>query len=333
VKEITQIEIASPVDFPEAVKSFTQPTLLKGLVADWPLVQAGKQSDGAADEYLRSFYNDTPVTISVGEPDSRGRIFYDEQYAGFNFKTLRGWLDGVLDEIRRCRDDEQPAVHYMGSTTVDLVLPGFRDENDLPFTDADPSIRIWIGNRTRIAAHYDIPDNVACVAVGRRRFTLFPPDQLKNLYIGPLDLTPAGQSISLVDLHEPDFDRYPKFREALEHAQVAEMEPGDAIFIPSMWWHHVEGLDALNVLVNYWWRDVPAFLGTPLDALNHALLSIRDLPREQREVWRDVFDHYVFGDADDAASHIPEKARGVLSPITDETARRLRALLIRNLNR
>ena len=190
-----------------------------------------------------------------------------------------------------------------------------------------------IGNRTRIAAHYDIPDNVACVAVGRRRFTLFPPDQLRNLYIGPIDVTPAGQSISLVDFHDPDFERFPGFRDALEHAQVAELEPGDAIFIPGMWWHHVEGLDDLNVLVNYWWRDVPAFLGNPLDALNHALLSIRDLPREQRDIWRDVFEHYVFGDENEAVSHIPPNARGVLSAVTDESARRLRALLIRNLNR
>ena len=333
MKEIKQIKTAGPLDFPAAVKGLAEPVVFKGLVDDWGLVRAAQQSDQAADEYLCSYYNDTPVTISVCEPDAQGRVFYDEHCSGLNFTTHRGRLDGVLEEIRRCREDRLPAVHYMGSTTVDLVLPGFRDENDLPFADADPSIRIWIGNRARISAHYDIPDNIACVAVGRRRFTLFPPDQLKNLYIGPLDLTPAGQSISLVDFHDPDFERFPRFREALSHGQVAEMGPGDAIFIPSMWWHHVEGLDALNVLVNYWWRDVPAFLGIPLDALNHALLSIRDLPREQREVWRDVFDHYVFGDTDDAAAHIPENARGVLSPITVESARRLRALLIRNLNR
>ena len=111
------------------------------------------------------------------------------------------------------------------------------------------------------------------------------------------------------------------------------MDPGDGIFIPSMWWHHVEGLDTLNVLVNYWWRNEPAYLGTPLDVLRHALLGIRDLPVEQREVWRDIFDHYIFTAGEDVASHIPEDARGVLSPISDEMARRLRALLIRNLNR
>ncbi|KPJ79593.1 MAG: cupin [Gammaproteobacteria bacterium SG8_30] len=333
MKHVPQIEVRRPIEFPDAVRDCSGPALFRGLVAEWPLVGAARRSNRAVDEYLRRFYNGSPVTVSVGEPDIKGRIFYDDTLTGFNFRTRRGRLDDVLDEIRACEDSESPPVHYIGSTTVDLVLPGLRAENDLPFHGVDPSIRIWIGNRTRIAAHYDVPDNVACVAAGRRRFTLFPPDQLENLYVGPLDLTPAGQSISLVDLHEPDFDRFPRFREALRHAQVADMEPGDALFIPGMWWHHVEGLDPLNVLVNYWWRDMPAYLGTPLDVLNHALLSIRDLPVEQREIWQGIFDHYIFKADDTVASHIPEHARGVLAPIADESARRLRAILIRNLNR
>src|SRR5205823_11513354 len=138
---------------------------------------------------------------------------------------------------------------------VDLCMPGFRSENDLDFKShgINPPPIIWIGNRTTASAHYDAPSNIACVAVGKRRFTIFPPDQIFNLYPGPLEPTPGGQSISVVDFKNPDFEKYPRFREALAVAHVAELEAGDAIFIPSMWWHHVEGLNAFNVLVNYWW--------------------------------------------------------------------------------
>ena len=96
-------------------------------------------------------------------------------------------------------------------------LPGFREDNDLDFAergvDAPPAI--WIGNRTIASCHYDAPNNIACCVVGRRRFTLFPPEQIFNLYPGPLDPTPGGQAVSLVDFANPDFERYPRFREAL----------------------------------------------------------------------------------------------------------------------
>ena len=129
-----------------------------------------------------------------------------------------------------------------------------------------------MGTRTRIAAHNDTPHNLACVAVGRRRFTLFPREQFRNLYLGPVDNTPAGRAVSMVDFHAPDLARHPRFADALSHAEVAELDAGDALYIPALWWHHVEGLAPFNVLVNYWWRETPRWLGAPQDALNHAML-------------------------------------------------------------
>jgi hypothetical protein len=169
--------------------------------------------------------------------------------------------------------------------------------------------------------------------VGRRRFTLFPPDQFANLYLGPIDNTPAGRAVSLVDFDAPDLAAHPRFVEAMAHAQTVELGPGDAIFIPSMWWHHVEGLDRFNILVNYWWRDTPAWLGQPQGALNHAILAIRDLPAEDKAMWRDLFDHYVFANGGAVTDHIPEPERGVLAPLTAETAGQLRAYLLRILSR
>lgn len=322
-----------PGKFPDGVLESERPLLLKDLVADWPLVDAAKQSADAADSYLREFYNGKPVTVSAGPPEIAGRIFYNGDLSDFNFVMRRARLDAFLDVLRQHRDDDRPPVHYVGSTTVDYILPGIREHNDLSFGDVVPLVSIWLGNQTCIAAHFDVPDNVACVVAGRRRFTLFPPDQLENLYVGPLDYAPAGQSISMVDLRDPDFEKYPRFRTALQHAQVAEMQPGDALFIPSMWWHHVQGLESFNVLINYWWRCAPDWMGNPMDVLNHALLSIRDLPDAQRKIWQNIFAHYVFEPDEEIVAHIPESARGVLAPIDEPTARKLRGLLLKRLNR
>lgn len=330
------LPVASPMreaegPLTDALLQSTQPVVLRGLVANWPMVKAAREQQG--DAYLRRYYRDATVTALLGEPGMKGRFFYNDDLTGFNFTPTHAKLDAILGELKIHADDPAPPAIYVGSTTVDTCLPGFRDENDVDLGQRDALMSVWLGNRTRIAAHYDLPDNLACVAAGHRRFTLFPPEQLRNLYVGPLDFTPAGQAISLVDFAQPDLARFPRFAEAMQHAQVAELGPGDAIFIPSMWWHHIEALDAFNVLVNYWWRQSPPYMDTPTNALMLALMSIRDLPPEQRAAWQEIFRHYVF-EADAATtSHIPANALRVLAPLDGDAARVLRAQLLKKMNR
>jgi len=244
-------------------------------------------------------------------------------------------LDELLDEIHAHLRDERPPTYYAASLLIDGHLPGFRAKNDLDFAahgvDAAPSI--WIGNRTIASCHYDAPNNIACCVVGRRRFTLFPPEQIFNLYPGPLDPSPGGQAVSVVDFANPDLESYPRFRAALAAGQMAEVEPGDAVFIPAMWWHHVEGLSAFNTLVNYWWSSSPEFIPTPMNALYELIWSLRDRPEREKLAWKNVIEYYVLGPAGRAGEHLPEHARGVLGTIDETMARQIRALLLNRLNR
>ena len=334
-----EIQCTEPGKVPEEVLASNEPRVLRGLAREWPAVAAGRASRQAMTDYILGFYSGQPVTAMLSPPENRGRLFYNDDISGFNFKTLRGKLDEILAELFRHQDQNASAEHqgedktptcYVGSTAVDHWLPQFRQHNDLSMDVSQPLASIWIGNQSRIAAHYDFPSNIACVVAGHRRFTLFPPDQLANLYVGPLDLTPAGQAISLVDFHLPDYQRFPRFADAVAQAQVAELGPGDAIFIPSMWWHHVESLDNFNVLVNYWWRPAPDHMGSPFDALQLALLAFRDLPSEQRESWKHLLNYYVFDADQQDLSHIPEDSRGILSTMTEESAQALRTRLSNN---
>ncbi len=187
--------------------------------------------------------------------------------------------------------------------------------------------RIWIGNRIRVAPHYDVKENVACCVAGRRRFTLFPPEQLANLYAGPFELTPAGTPVSMVDPHAPDLARYPRFAEAWEHAQQTTLEPGDALYIPYTWWHGVESLEPVSILVNYWWNDSPPGIAPPYDALLHAIYAFRHLPPQDRDVWRMMLDHYVFESNGDPAAHLPAHAKGILSPASESLFAQMKAML------
>ncbi len=330
---LPEITLAPGATLNHAQLTSTQPYVIRALGAAWPLVQAARASSQDASAYLRRFYQGAPVTAWVGGPEIDGRFFYNEDLTGFNYAPRRARLEQVLDELLACAGMERAPAIYVGSTMIDASLPGLRAENALDLGARDPLASIWIGNRTRVCAHYDLPDNIACVAAGRRRFTLFPPDQIGNLYMGPLDFNPAGQAISMVDLARPDLQRYPRFAQAQAQALVAELDAGDAIFIPSMWFHDVAALTPFNILVNYWWRQSPAWMDTPQNTLMHALLSMRELPPEQRRIWKGLFEHYVFGSDGSEADHLAPAARRILAPLDADAARSLRAFLLNRLNR
>ncbi|MBI3347179.1 MAG: cupin-like domain-containing protein [Burkholderiales bacterium] len=323
-----------PNDLPAELLAADRPYVVRGGFAHWPVVRAARQSDEALARHLMGFYNGIRIGLFQLAPEARGRVFYaDETLRDFNFSRHAATLDQVLTGLLGLAAAPEPPALYVGSTTVEAVLPGFLDVNALGLGQRDALVSLWLGNRTRIAAHYDLPDNLAVVAAGRRRFTVFPPEQIHNLYMGPLDPTPAGQPVSLVDFETPDFERFPRFRQALDAGEVAELEPGDAIFIPSMWFHHIEGLAPVNLLINAWWRQTPEYVDSPLSALHLALMTMRNLPDKERRIWQHHFQHFVF-DADASTwEHIPEAARGLLEAADETTSRQARAQLLSQLKR
>lgn len=327
MKAIRVVENCQANHLSEEILLSNEPLLLKNFVHDWPLVKEAKKSDSAVISYLRNFDAKKPLTAMTGDPSIKGRIFYNEDLSGFNFDYRRVSLEEIFQKLTECSKLEEPPMIYVGSTNIDNWLPGFREENDITLGKHQPIASLWIGNRSRVAPHYDFPTNIACSVAGKRRFTFFSPEHLDNLYVGPIDFSPAGQPISLVDLLDPDYEKFPKYRNAESDAIVADLDVGDAVLIPSMWWHHVEARNDLNVLVNYWWRTTPNFMGSPLNVLQHAIMGLRDLPDEQRGIWKSLFDYYVFNQREENISHIPENARGALNPMDENIADKIKNVL------
>lgn len=339
MRPVDELKGVRPGDIPlDELLRMQRPTIFRGMAGDWPLVRKGLESPQAAIACLKALDSGRPVVGYTGPPEIAGRFFYDDGLTRLNFRAEQVRLDAFLDRLAEGLEQPDGPSLYIGSTDVDTYLPGLRAENDLGldpavFGGAPPIVSIWIGNRTVAAAHYDMSNNIACCVAGRRRFTLFPPDQVANLYPGPFEPTPGGQVVSLADPRAPDFARFPRFREALDAAQVADLEPGDVLVYPALWWHQVEALEAFNVLVNYWWNTSPGFMDTPQNTLLHGLLSLRDRPEHEKQGWKALFDYYVFGPPDQAGAHLPEAAQGPLGPMDELKARRLRAQLLNRLNR
>lgn len=298
--------------FKEDIYPSAQPVVMRGFVKDWQTVKAARQSPTAVIDYLKDLDSGRNVDILVGPEHIKGRFFYREDMSGPNFERTNLPFHAFLDRLKA---GDQNAI-YLQSTPVDQFLPQFLKSHTLSIMPPQIMPRLWIGNELQVQTHFDLSQNVACVLAGRRQFTLYPPDQTPNLYMGPIERTLAGTPVSMVDADHPDYDRFPNFKLAEDAAMTAVLEPGDAIFIPYLWWHRVQSLEPVNILMNYWWNGYDG-LGSPMYTLLHAILSLRDMPPPMKDAWKVMFDTFVFADDLSASEHIPPQARGGLGPMSN----------------
>jgi len=332
---VPEFEAVDRARFEAEIVPAGRPAVLRGLCAGWPAVAAGREGAEALADYLRVRAADVPFEAWFGAPEIGGRFGYSDDFAGFNHDRRLATVDQLLDLLLRQRGHAAPFSIYAGAIPLAKHLPALRQEVPMPLLapGREMLVSLWLGNRTQTAAHWDLAQNLACVVAGRRRFTLFPTDQIANLYVGPLEFTLAGQPTSLVDVERPDFARHPRVRDALAHAEVAELGPGDALYLPSLWWHAVAGLDEVGAMVNFWWRDGEPPRLTPLNALYHAIMTMQGMPERELSAWRAFFDHYVFRTGGDPVGHLPEEARGILGKRTQVSVAKLRELLLKALGR
>ncbi len=317
--------------FRNEIVPLNRPALMKSLVRDWPAVQAGATSPRAIVDYLKAFDNGERVHAAVGEPDINGRFFYREDLLNVNFRRARVPVTAALEQLIELMEQEDPHAIAIQAIPINETLPGFAESNANPLLESSVEPTMWFGNRAIIAPHYDIDDNIACVVAGVRKFTVFPPEEIGNLYVGPTLGAPGGVPISMVDLRDPDLERFPRFTRALEAARQAVLEPGDAIYIPAVWWHAVESMERFNLLVNYWWGGKTDTQISPNDTLLHGMLSIARLSPEKRAAWRSFFDYYVFRLDSDPTAHLPEGLEDVVTSLNPEQKRLVLGFLINNL--
>nr|WP_245217575.1 cupin-like domain-containing protein [Rheinheimera maricola] len=303
-------------NFAAKITDIYRPAVLRGFANHWPVVQAAKQSDSAAARLLQQHSKDTPQALLQLPASINGRLFYNDTLTGMNFSGRQTRMNAAIEQMLQGRHDSERYCIQCVS-----VAANFSDLSlDNPLLPADTKAFVWLGNSVTVPAHFDEASNIAVVVAGKRRFTLFPPEQVANLYIGPLDLTPAGQPVSMVNMLAPDLIAHPNYPKAYAVALSVELEPGDAIYIPTPWWHHVQSLSAFNALVNYWWSDTYVAGALPFPMLLHGLLSLKHMPVAQQQAWQQLLRHYLLAENGDPAAHLPQHAKGILGEMTPQLA-------------
>ena len=292
-----------------------RPVVLRGLVKNWAAVQAAADSPRAFADYLARFDAGGQLDAFFGAPAIAGKYYYADDLKGFNFERRRMTFAAGLEAILANLDQPGAPTIYIGSAPAADYLPGFAADNPMPLLAPNVGPRLWLGHASNVSCHYDSVDNLACVVAGRRRFTLYSPELIGSLYVGPIDNTMAGQPVSLAASAEPDDDRFPLFEAVRDQALVIDLEPGDALYLPKLWWHKVEATGRFNGLVNYWWDGFPAGPDAPYTALLLAMIAISERPPGERRAWRAFFDHYVFRSEGHPLAHLPAEHHGLLGPL------------------
>lgn len=327
--QITEVENLTREVLENEIIPSSKPVVIRNLNAQWPIVNAYKKSPQAFCDYLKSYSTGKVVPALVGSPTINGSFSYTDDMANFNFVQKDQYFDMVVDSLLLLMSHPAPPAISLQGIDISDVLTGMTNDNPFSLFQHTSTPRFWMGNKVTTRTHFDYQDNLACVVAGTRKFTLFPPDQISNLYIGPLLTTPAGPPISLVDLSNPDYEKFPKFKTALSHAQQATLNPGDAIFIPYLWWHNVESLDKINALINFWAENnyPNKDNSTAYQCLLHSMLTIPNLPKHQRKVWRSFFDHYVFQLDEGSAEHLPKNIEDIVTNLSPDRKENIKKML------
>lgn len=329
-QEIAARELSSPDHFREYLER-GRPVVIRGLVADWPVVNAARSSPRGLKDYLALFDAGTDVEVYSGDPEIRGKYYYKPGLQGFNFERRAMKLMEAMEHMLDAVDRAGARSVYVGSVPTSDCLPGFAAGNPMPLAPGS-SPRIWLGTAANISSHYDTFDNLACVIAGQRRFTLYAPEHIGSLYVGPIENTMAGPPVSLAaSAAEHSADRFPRFEAIRDQALTAELEPGDALFLPKLWWHQVESTAPFNGLVNYWWDAYSSGPDAPYTSLLLAMITIAERPPAERQAWKAFFDHYVFRSNGHPLAHLPPEQHGLLGPLKPDNYSKIRARIMRLL--
>lgn len=240
MEEIPRLSDPAPGWFRRAFVAEGRPAILVGVADRWPAVRRWTR------ETLEALAGDEQVDVQIVDAEGRRRAWM--RFA----ECLR-----VLDP------GEGPSGVYMQGIDVRLLGEAARgDVGDLePFMGLSaryPSAlrrhlldvpRLWIGpTHTVSPVHFDLAHNLFVQLVGRKRFTLFDPAQSPLLHYP--DYEQAGVQFCGIDVEQPDLERYPRFRAA--RPRVVDLGPGEILFLPHSWWHHVRSLDP-SISLSTWW--------------------------------------------------------------------------------
>ena len=309
--EVTRREAPLADAFDRLAEEGTAPLVMTGCLERWPLAselwKAGTPTAQIA--VLERLIGHRKLHYTTIAPEQRGHLGYAADGTGTNFTFTSGGkvpFSQFAAALRATLAGPQGGAVYMQSAPLGGFPELLPQVPDLPYLagGAEGYRQLWIGSGGHVVnLHFDPTHNLIAMLTGRKRVTLVPPDNMASMYPAPLDCRLGDAIGSQVTLLAPDVQKFPRAPGELAKAQVATLEPGDVLYIPPMWWHHVESF-GLNVMLNKWVLPVSATRFTDITAnIVRGILIFDDIPAIVRLRYRDFYHATLF--ASDAPPPAP----------------------------
>lgn len=229
-KVVPRLKACSPEAFRTAWVKPGLPVVIEDLASSWPATQRWTLPS------LRERFAETKVQVMRApggrvDASARGGTTYDPS-------TVGRYIDSLGAGLR------DPGYLVTLWETLPAALRA-----DVPWPAICGQARWsqstwWFGPEGMVSPmHFDVPDNLYVVVRGRKRFTLVAPRE--SLKVRPGSVLSGQAQYAQVD---------PEREEGTYSRWVAELGPGEALYIPRFWWHHARGLE-LTLAVNFWWAN------------------------------------------------------------------------------
>lgn len=241
--KIQEMRITHGVNFEQYIEA-ARPVVLKGC-------HIGACTTAWTTNYLKEAIG-ADRTVSVHSSPCETMDFQKK-----NFEYVRQQFGSFIDAIERGERLYLRALSKDSPSNKPTSLvedfPGIASDFSLP-AELDYVVRnahsspLRISGPVNIWLHYDTMANVLCQVRGRKRLLLFPPSDVAHLGFGP------GASSSSINVFGKNSGSNPAL--AHVHPHEAILEPGDILFIPSMWFHAAAPTEGMSIAVNVFFRNL-----------------------------------------------------------------------------
>jgi len=254
MEAIERLACPSPELFRRTCLSRNRPTILSGLTRDWAALERWRPAE------LRARFPDVPIryeTWDDEEPiDDPVDFFKRQKYAESTLSSFVDRMHSVKGPTRKFYCAQFPIFEAIpelrqdiGSLEAYMGLPRYLPAALMRRCLIPPLL--WLGPAGAFSPlHFDRWDNLHVMVHGRKKWIVIPPGGSNDVYFPHARLASPVLHFSPVDAEHPDLGRFPRFQQVSRMEFV--LEPGEVVFIPTGWWHHVRSLEP-SVSLNFFW--------------------------------------------------------------------------------